>query len=304
MPRKPTGKPTGRPKKPVGPALINNATADPASVILTTPPAAPPSGTVEAVDHARQLMLTAASKSNPDKTRLVALQRNLDSMETALTRADKLNEEPTRAALKLAQADVLTLTGERDALIEKAAKQETRITQLETANAGLQAFHDAVHSEEVRIIGDKAETARLAELARVAEEKASEKAAAVAAFIVERDKREAEYERRMKTPYQSSAEDPDSTEDGASRQARIARENNEQMLINNACFDDFNQNWKGRTEPPPEWREPWADLHPSSMTPQQIAKREWVANNPKATDQEKRRVGILKPLLPPRRPGF
>jgi hypothetical protein len=212
-----------------------------------------------------------------------------------------------RADLTASKAIVATMTAETACLTILTTDQGKTIDRLTSANAVLQAWKDGAHTEAEKAAGQKAQDDKLAEIARIAEKKAAEKAAEVAAFIVRREEKKAEYERRIHTSYQDSAEDPNSAEDGASRQARIARENNEQMLTNNACFDDYKTNWKDRTEPPPEWREEWADLHPSSMTPQQIAKRQWVANDPKSTDAEKKRVGILnilKPLPPPRRPGL
>jgi hypothetical protein len=239
MPRKPSGRPTGRPKKPVDPSVNSNAKSDaPASLQSTDAAPAHAPGSPEMI-----ATIQAAILKSP------VVRLDLAKIMDYHTGEELKN---LRAELKTAKDEVGTLTEKITSLTTAAAQQQKTITQqrdeidrLETANAGLQAFHDAAHSEEVRIIGDKAETARLAELARVKREKADARAVVIAAFIIERDEHTAEYERRVKMSYAGLT----------------TEENIKQYEDNNAYFKDYHENWEGRTEPPEP--EPEPELEPS-----------------------------------------
>lgn len=301
MPRKPTGKPTGRPKKPADPAdpeslLLNPVTHD--TLATATPATAAPLSLIEQLrtslargDAAMELPKTLPTTKVEWASKRVEIVEKIEAARLAEEKA------ASEAAAKI------------DApLRETIAQQEktiARLEMLEAENTGLRAFRNAVSSEELRAAGQKAQDDKLAQLAEQARKDKAAKDEKIAAFIVVREEHKAECERRRNIPLQNSAEDPNSAEDGASRQSRIARENNEQVESDSAYFEDYDKNWKGRTEPPPPLpelpRESWAHVEDVHLTNDQYVERGRVRHDRKATDQDKRRVGLLPRLL---RPGF
>jgi hypothetical protein len=91
--------------------------------VNNTSTSTPPAGTVEAVEHARGLLLAEASKAKPDRLKVAAFQSNLESLEKALSRADALAEDGIQAALIEAEGKVVSLT-------TAAGQQEKTITSL------------------------------------------------------------------------------------------------------------------------------------------------------------------------------
>jgi hypothetical protein len=163
---RPTGNPRGRPSRPKAPASVISASVS-----------APPAGTVEAVEYARRMLREETSKASPHRLKMAGLQRDLDSAETALARADKLAQDPQRIALEQAKAELTRcaapipdLVFENVDLSKELSKRDATISQLKEDLASCTAWR--------RIQQEKIDAAVLAE-----QKKKDEDAAAAAALV-------------------------------------------------------------------------------------------------------------------------
>jgi hypothetical protein len=176
MPRKATGKPTGRPKKTLDPGSAPAPLA-PVEFTAAAPPAAPPAGTLEAVQNVLDRMGVEASKASPNAAKGRMLADELATQEKLLTRADAIAKDARRIALIEAQKEVAALSAANLILVGENTALQTETAALKSEVAEFRLWRQSV-TDTVAIAKADKEAAERYEARIAAEKRQAEEAAA------------------------------------------------------------------------------------------------------------------------------